>query len=199
MIPWAVARQTPLSTGFPRPEYWSELPFPSPEDLPNPEIELTSPALAGGFLTAEPPRKCDRGPIPTLTTGSACLSSVDGVASWLTSPVDVARRPSFRQYTLFGFHFSEDCCLQPICLSEWPTFPRGTLQRSQLGATGLKQHLSTHAWLHSSIQQIFMKHVSTTSPDKLWGLLQPWERTTGLLPSRTLVSRRGRHSVESHK
>jgi len=43
--------------GFPRQEYWSGLPFPSPGDLPYPEIEATSPALAGGFFTAEPPGK----------------------------------------------------------------------------------------------------------------------------------------------
>jgi len=33
------------------------LPFPSPGDLPDPGIEPTSPALAGGFFTAEPPGK----------------------------------------------------------------------------------------------------------------------------------------------
>ena len=33
------------------------MPFPSPEDLPNPETEPESPALAGGFFTAEPPGK----------------------------------------------------------------------------------------------------------------------------------------------
>ena len=37
---WTVAHQAPLSMGFLRQEYWSELPFPSPEDLPNPGIEL---------------------------------------------------------------------------------------------------------------------------------------------------------------
>ena len=31
--------------GFPRQEYWSELPLPSPEDLTNPEIEPESPVL----------------------------------------------------------------------------------------------------------------------------------------------------------
>ena len=36
MTPWTVARQAPLSVGFPRQEYWSGLPFPSPGDLPNP-------------------------------------------------------------------------------------------------------------------------------------------------------------------
>jgi len=37
--------------GFPRQEYWSGLPFPSPGDLPNPGIETLSPGLAGGFFT----------------------------------------------------------------------------------------------------------------------------------------------------
>ena len=32
------------SVEFPRQEYWSGLPFPPPGDLPNPRIELTSPA-----------------------------------------------------------------------------------------------------------------------------------------------------------
>ena len=34
--PWTIAYQAPLSMGFPRQEYWSGLPFPSPGDLPNP-------------------------------------------------------------------------------------------------------------------------------------------------------------------
>ena len=39
--------------GFLRQEYWSRLPFPSPGDLPDRGMELPSPALAGGFFTAE--------------------------------------------------------------------------------------------------------------------------------------------------
>ena len=42
---------------FSRQEYQSRLPFPSPEDLPDPGIEPVSPALAGGFFTAQPPEK----------------------------------------------------------------------------------------------------------------------------------------------
>ena len=38
-----VARQAPLSMGFPKQEYWTELPFPSPGDLPDPGIEPMSP------------------------------------------------------------------------------------------------------------------------------------------------------------
>ena len=55
--PWTVAHQAPLSMGFSRQEYLSELPFPSPGDLPNPGTELTSPALACGFFTTAPPGK----------------------------------------------------------------------------------------------------------------------------------------------
>ena len=54
VILWTITRQAPLSMEFSRQEYWSGLPFPPPEDLPDQEIKpvsLTSPALAEGFLT----------------------------------------------------------------------------------------------------------------------------------------------------
>ena len=53
MTLWTVARQAPLSMGFPRQENWSGLPFPPPGDLPDPGMEPVSPvspALAGGFF-----------------------------------------------------------------------------------------------------------------------------------------------------
>ena len=42
---------------FSREEYWNGLPFPLPGHLPNPRIEPTSPVLADGFFTTEPPGK----------------------------------------------------------------------------------------------------------------------------------------------
>ena len=45
VTPWTVACQAPLSMGFSRQEYWSELPFPFPADLSNPGIKPRSPAL----------------------------------------------------------------------------------------------------------------------------------------------------------
>ena len=57
VTPWTVAHQAPLSMGFPRQEYWSVLPFPSPGDPPNPGIKVMSPALAGGFFTTDSPGK----------------------------------------------------------------------------------------------------------------------------------------------
>ena len=41
--PLTVACRAPLSMGFPRQEHWSEVPFPSPGDLPDPGIKLVSP------------------------------------------------------------------------------------------------------------------------------------------------------------
>ena len=55
--PWTVAYQAPPSMGFSRQEYRSELPFPSPGDLPDPGIELWSPAFQADALTSEPPGK----------------------------------------------------------------------------------------------------------------------------------------------
>ena len=61
--PWTVAYKAPPSMGFSRQEYWSGLPFPSPGDLPDPGIELESPALQAHALPSEPPGK------PPVKTG----------------------------------------------------------------------------------------------------------------------------------
>ena len=67
------------SMEFPRQEYWSRLPFPSPGDLPDPGIEPGSPALAGGFFTTGPPGKPPgymyRLLHPPTTLGGGCRSS----------------------------------------------------------------------------------------------------------------------------
>ena len=55
MTPWTVALQAPLSIEFSGQEYWSGLPFPSPEDLPGPTIEPGSPALQMDSSPSEPP------------------------------------------------------------------------------------------------------------------------------------------------
>ena len=57
VTPWTVAYQAPPSMGFPRQEYWSGLPFPSPEDLLNPGIEPRSLAFLAEHLPCEPPGK----------------------------------------------------------------------------------------------------------------------------------------------
>ena len=58
--PWTVAHQAPVSMGFSRQKYWSGLPFPPPEDLPDPGIKPMSPvfpALQADSLPPEPPGK----------------------------------------------------------------------------------------------------------------------------------------------
>ena len=64
--PWTVAPQAPQAMAFSRQEHWSELPFSTPGDFPNPGIELVSPVSAGGFFTTEAPGKgcmTDTGPV----------------------------------------------------------------------------------------------------------------------------------------
>ena len=57
VTPYTVAHQAPLYMGFSRQEYWRGLPFPPPEDLPDPVIQPVSPNLTGRFLTSSSPGK----------------------------------------------------------------------------------------------------------------------------------------------
>ena len=54
---WTIARQAPLFMGLPRQEHWSGLSFPSPGDLPNPEIQPGSSELQADSLPTEPQGK----------------------------------------------------------------------------------------------------------------------------------------------
>ena len=49
--------QAYLSMEFSRQKYWTGLPFPYSDDLPDPGFKPTSPALVGGFYTTDPPGK----------------------------------------------------------------------------------------------------------------------------------------------
>ena len=60
-----VTHQAPLSMGFPRQEYWSGFPFPSPEDLPNPGMESGSPSLQVDSLSPLPSGKYNQSAIYT--------------------------------------------------------------------------------------------------------------------------------------
>ena len=72
VTPWTIACQAPLSTGFPRLEYWTRLPFPSLGDLPNPGIEPRFPAMQANSLQFEPPGK-------PKNTGVDNLSFLQGI------------------------------------------------------------------------------------------------------------------------
>ena len=54
---WTVTHQGPLSIGFFSKNTKNGMPFPPPGGLPDPGMELMSPALAGGFFTTKPPGK----------------------------------------------------------------------------------------------------------------------------------------------
>ena len=58
--------------GFPRQEYWSGLPFPSPGNLPDPGIEPGSHALQADSLPSEPPGELQ-------DTGVGSLSLLQGI------------------------------------------------------------------------------------------------------------------------
>ena len=58
VTPWTAVYQTPPSIDFSKQEYWTELPFPSPEDLPDSVIEPRFPSLQADALPSEPPGKC---------------------------------------------------------------------------------------------------------------------------------------------
>ena len=77
---WTVARQTHLSMGFSRQEYWSELPCPPPGDLPNWGINLASlmsPALAGTFFTTRATWKAPRSYLHAMEQLSPSATSTE--------------------------------------------------------------------------------------------------------------------------
>ena len=55
VTPQNVACQAPPFMEFSQQEYWSGLPFPSLEDLPDPGVEPGSPTLQANSLLSEPP------------------------------------------------------------------------------------------------------------------------------------------------
>ena len=68
--------------GFPRQEYWSGLPFPSLENLPDPGMEPVSPELADRVFTTEPP---GTPPTPNVFPVILCKSPHwnDSLSSWM--------------------------------------------------------------------------------------------------------------------
>ena len=69
--------------GFSRQEYWSDFPFPPPEDLPDPGIEPESPALTGGFL-----------PLHTWELASNCQISFKKKKCTFACPLVTCHHPS---------------------------------------------------------------------------------------------------------
>ena len=89
---------------FSRQEYYSELPFSSPEDLLNPGIEPTSPTLAGRFITTEPPRK----PLP-LVIVLRYLKKKTSLADWCNIFIFTVLREGKFHYDLIWVSMFLNC------------------------------------------------------------------------------------------
>ena len=74
VMPRTAACQLPPSIGFPRQEYWSGWPFPSPGYLPNPGTESGCPALQADSLLSEPPGKPCKASISQLKKKNVSLT-----------------------------------------------------------------------------------------------------------------------------
>ena len=110
--PWTVACQAPLSMGFPRQDYWSGLPFPSPGDLPDPGIKPTSSALAGGFFIYWVSREALHGLLKSIIMYLRLLSITSAISGHLRNThfcicflflllTHYYRHGSLRQHTFF--------------------------------------------------------------------------------------------------
>ena len=102
MSPWTIAHQALLSMGFPRQEYWRGLPFPSPEDIPDPGIKPVSPvspALAGRFFTTAPPE------VHQFSSGQSLSRVRLFVTPWTAVHQAPLSMGFSRQYTGVDCHF----------------------------------------------------------------------------------------------
>ena len=102
--------------GFSKQEYWTRLPFPSPEDFPDPGIKPVYPELSGRFFTTEPPGK----PICVFIykhlytyTGEgngtplqySCLENTTDGGTWQAAVHGVPRSQTRLSDFTFTFHF----------------------------------------------------------------------------------------------
>ena len=110
-IPKTVSYQASPSMDFSRQEYWSGLPFPSPEDLPNPGIEPRYPALQADSLPSEPPGK-------PKNTGVGSLPLLQGI--FPTQELDRKSTRLNSSHLVRSYHLSHQG--NPRIL-EWVAFP----------------------------------------------------------------------------
>ena len=114
--PWTIVCQAPLSLGFSRQEYWSELPFPPPGDLPYPGIKPMSPespALADGVFTTKPPGKSRSNMINCVVNKFA-----------LEIMIDIFSSRKFIRVNLFLAVLDLHCCMSAFssCGDQGPVF-----------------------------------------------------------------------------
>ena len=86
--PWTVAYQLPPYMGFPRQEYWSGVPIPSPGDLPDPG-NLGSSELQADSLLSEPPGSQINVKLYLETSFCCIVKHLSAACSCLESGVEV--------------------------------------------------------------------------------------------------------------
>ena len=141
--PWTKACQAPLSMKFPRQEYWSRLPLPTPGDLPDPGIEPTSQvslALAGIFLTT-----CEAPSPPYVITNN--YIGVEYINESIDTPLAKLER-----------------CFQVIC----PEYPLGTRHCSRGFPRYQLIYSSQYSWgMKKSTAMITLLQMRGISPESL--------------------------------
>ena len=137
LIPWTVACQPPLSMRFSRQEYWSELPFPSPGELPDQRIEPGFYTLQA--LPSEPPGKPINIPSVQFTSvAQACPTLCDPMDCNKQASLSITNSQSLRKLMSFESVMPSNhlilCC--PLLLL--PPIPPSirSFQMSQLFASG---------------------------------------------------------------
>ena len=117
-IPWTVAHSAPLSMGFSRQAYWSEVPCLPLGDLPDPGNEPTScgsPALADGFFTTRTtwaaPLGQSYGSYVLVFSGTSIVPYIAAVPTYISTYN--ARELPYR------YHFSVPCTLALSVLAPW--------------------------------------------------------------------------------
>ena len=108
--PWTIAHKTPLSMEFFRQEYQSGLPFPPPEDLPDPVIKSQSPAssaLAGRFFTTCATKEAPSFPMLLLLSHFSCVLLC--VTPWMQPTRLLCPWDSPGKNTGVGCHFLLQC------------------------------------------------------------------------------------------
>ena len=126
---WIAACQDPLSMGFPRQEYWSELPCPAPGDLPDPGVNVSVLHWQAGYLLlshlgspsarcGSSRRLCSRGlfPLKTLHSAAECDSCQLGARGVLIGLAQLCCR--WLQIVVLGsasLHSTPLCHLESQC------------------------------------------------------------------------------------
>ena len=98
---WTIAHQVPLFMEFFRQEFWRELPFPSPGDLPNLGIKPRSPIVQADSLLCEPPGK------PLFITCYYALGTVMNSVWCTLFPLILTGNFSGNLYYVLSFTFKD--------------------------------------------------------------------------------------------